>query len=93
MTAESHLISGRWLEADVHDSEGGNSASMHIHRRILRGYDPAKGTVALSKEGSRRLATELQTFDKEFTLGELSADSFLKLGWKLRETCPLSKIF
>ena len=61
------LTSGRLLQSDWHDTEGCKNGHMHLYRKILATYDPARDAVLLSKQGSRRLIGLLDEPDREFS--------------------------
>jgi|GEM_PF-1951532 len=67
---EKLLLKDRYLENYMRfDNEAENF--QRIYRRILEDHDTSKGTVFLSKEGSRRQIENLSIPDKEFTLSEI----------------------
>ncbi len=73
---EEVLTEGRILASSRHDyggepDEDGWRPHYHWHRKILRTFDPEKGTVLLSHEGSLRLIDRLDEPDREYTPEEL----------------------
>lgn len=69
---EELLTKGRILVYTYHDREAPEGEHMHMHRKVLRSYNPQTRTVVLSKEGSRRILGNLDVPEKEFSFEELA---------------------